>query len=116
METTGTLTVTRPHPTTRIRHAVAELTFDGRTYTFRYLPAAAEQPGFRPILGFPDLFDSYVSDTLFPLFAQRVLSPTRPDYAAFMASWWLPETATAWQQLATTRGARQSDDIEVHAS
>ena len=114
--TTGTLTVTRADPRTLARHDVGELSFDGETYEFRYLTAAAAHPGFRPLLGFPDLYTTYTSPTLFPLFAQRVLSPTRSDYSAYMRSLWLDEGSTAWQQLAVSGGQRSSDTIMVRMS
>jgi len=63
----------------------------------------------------PELEAVYESDSLFPLFANRLLSPSRPEYEAFL-TWGgfdpsLPPDPLA--VLGVTQGLRQTDSLEV---
>ncbi len=77
------------NPKSRQWFPVGRLTVEQGVYRFEYIGgalAAQNDGSFRPIGVFPDLYRQYKSDELFPLFAKRVLSPSRPDYADFV-SW-----------------------------
>ena len=88
---------------------------DGQLYWFCYTQGARKLQGFRPFPPMDDLDQVYVSETLFPLFANRLLSPSRPEYEAFLR--WggfdpnNPPTPLAI--LGVTEGIRQTDSIEV---
>lgn len=101
-------------PTSRAMIPVGVLTFDGETYTFVYLPNAADIAEFRPLIGFRDLSKTYESDELFPLFRERVLDPTRPDFFRVIDELSLdPASATPWEQLVRSGGASEGDTLQV---
>jgi hypothetical protein len=108
------LIVTWRHPQTEITSAVGMLRRDGEKYTFAYSDDVRHVAGFRPLLSFPHYSEVYVSETLFPIFAMRVMSDRRADYAAYLEGLGLPATATAWDQLAASGGRRGSDSLELH--
>lgn len=101
-------------PSTRAMVPIGVLSFDGDVYGFEYLPAAAKQEGFRPLLGFRDLDRKYESETLFPLFEERVLDPTRPDFSRVIDELALDESeATPWELLVRTGGTSEGDTLQV---
>jgi hypothetical protein len=69
--------------------------------------------GFRPLLGFPDFYKLYRSDSLFPLFAQRVMDPRRPDYSRYVTQLGLPEDSKPWEQIARSGGRRSGDTLQL---
>jgi hypothetical protein len=101
------------HPEERGVSPVGLLEYDGTVHRFRYLRVAADLQGFRPFIGFPDLSKCYRSRDLFPLFAQRVMSPRRPDYSEYLQSLDLSDGATTWEKLARTEGKLASDTIQL---
>ena len=96
---------------------VGRLDFDAGVYRFYYTRGAQTVVGFRPFPGMEDLDRVYESDSLFPLFANRLLSPSRPEYEAFLrwggfnADLGNPPDPTAI--LGVTEGIRQTDSVEV---
>lgn len=107
------LVVTWQHPEKRLIEPVGLLEYDGDVYRFGYIRHALDVEDFRPLLGFEDLRHSYVSDRLFPLFAQRVMDPRRPDYQRYVERLGLPEDASPWEQIARSQGKRQGDSIQL---
>ncbi len=107
------LVVTWQHPVSRAIEPVALLTFDGERYRFAYLQNATSVKDFRPLLGFPVLEQTYESEALFPLFAQRVMDPRRPDYERYVARLGLEDDASPWEQIARSQGRRQGDTIQL---
>ena len=94
---------------------VGRLDFDGSTYRFSYTQGARELEGFSPFAQMGDLTKVYESKILFPLFANRLLSKSRPEYEAFLrwggfASDDAPDPIAI---LSVTEGIRQTDQIEV---
>ncbi|MBK4348964.1 hypothetical protein [Lacisediminihabitans changchengi] len=100
-------------PSTRAMVPVGILTFDGETYAFNYLPNVAHVAEFRPLLGFRDLAETYKSDELFPLFRERVLDPTRPDFVRVLDELSLDPAATPWEQLVRSGGSSEGDTLQV---
>jgi len=82
-------------------------------YQFGYLRRAQTVPGFRPFVGFPELNTLYRSPRLFPFFENRVMSSARADFATYMASLGLTDTATPFEILAHSEGRRATDTVEV---
>lgn len=86
-------------------------------YRFRYTGGALEaqrQTGMRPLLAFPDFHRQYESPELFPLFKNRVISPSRKDFAEYLS--WLDLDANHSDpiaMLAVTGGERTTDNLEV---
>ena len=94
---------------------VARLEYDGKVYRFCYLRGARTLPGFRPFTGMGDLNEVYESESLFPVFENRLLSKARTEYDAFLR--WggfdpnnPPDPISI---LGVTEGIRQTDAIEV---
>ena len=89
------------------------LEYDGNVYRFGYVRHALNVRDFRPLLGFSDLYRQYDSDKLFPLFAQRVMDPRRPDYERYVRRLGLDEDSSPWEQIARSQGRRQGDTIQL---
>jgi hypothetical protein len=90
-------------------HAVGTLDFDGHAYHFRYLPAAADVPGFRPFIGFPRIGEGYESRRLWPFFALRAMDKRRPDFAIYADRLGLTTAASVLDILARSGGEVQGD-------
>lgn len=94
---------------------VGRLDYDGQLYRFCYTRGARTRQNFRPFFPMDDLEEVYTSETLFPLFTNRLLSSSRPEYEAFLG--WSgfdpnrPPDPIAI--LGVTEGIRQTDAIEV---
>lgn len=85
---------------------------DGVSYRFAYLASAVRRPSFQPLLGFRDTTQAYESVGLFPLFAERIMDPRRPDRPLFLAALDLSEDqATPLEVLARSGGQRPGDGI-----
>lgn len=85
-------------------------------YEFRYTKGANAQIGFVPFGRMGDLDAVYRSRTLFPLFANRVLSQSRPEYPAFLT--WLDideDAGDPIKMLMRTGGTRATDGLLVYA-
>ena len=93
---------------------IGRLEHDDGTYRFFYT-AGARKPGFRPFSQMEDLDQVYESDELFPVFANRLLSQSRPEYDDFLR-WGGFEVSNPPEPiviLGVTEGLRQTDAIEV---
>jgi hypothetical protein len=89
------------------------LNFDGEKYSFYYIQNALKVPDFRPFLGFPDMWARYESDNLFPLFAQRAMTPRRPDFIRWVTRLGLHDDATPREHIARSGGRREGDTIQL---
>ena len=86
---------------------------DGQVaYSFAYLRSVADDPGFRPLLGFREP-RRYHSGGLFPLFAERLMDPRRPDRPQFLAALDLDTSASSLTVLERSAGQRIGDAIEL---
>lgn len=84
-------------------------------YQFVYTRGAQTLTGFRPFPGMPDLEAVYESEELFPLFANRLLARSRPEYEAFLV-WGGFDPNNPPDPLAVlgvTEGRRATDLLEV---
>lgn len=93
---------------------VARLSRDNGQYRFVYTRGSRELPEFEAFGRLTDLDAEYVSNELFPLFANRVLPRVRPEYRRYME--WLglsPVQADALEELSRTGGLRATDGLEV---
>ena len=85
-------------------------------YRFRYVRGAEQaraRAGFSPPFEFPDLNQGYEFDRLFPIFQNRVMQPTRPDFPDYLRSLGLPEQAEPFEILSISGGRRATDSYEV---
>lgn len=108
------LLVTRQDPVSRRYTAVGFLS-EGQDQQFRfeYLRAAVDTPGFRPLPGLSRVETSYVSECLFPIFAERIMSSKRPDREATLNALGLGLDAAPFEVLARGGGRRVGDTIEL---
>jgi len=84
-------------------------------YRFVYTKGARKLEGFRPFPGLDDLEAVYESEELFPLFANRLLAPSRPEYQRYLewnglASDHPPDPIAL---LSITEGRRATDQLEI---
>ena len=100
------------HPVTHEIVPIGRFTHDDG-FSFRYTRAAASVPDFRPLPGLGDLNRTYRSDQLPAVFEQRVMEPTRPDYADYLRDIGLdPAHATPWEQIVNSGGERAGDTLQ----
>jgi hypothetical protein len=93
---------------------VARLRREHGQYRFVYTRGCRQVPEFEGFGRLDDLSAEYVSHELFPLFANRVLSKTRPEYQRYMN--WLglnPAEVDVLEELGRTGGLRATDGLEL---
>lgn len=94
---------------------IGRLEFDQGTYRFVYTQGARTAVGFTPFSGMENLEEIYESNELFPVFANRLLPKSRPEYEAFLR-WSDFDPASPPDPIAilgVTEGIRRTDMIEV---
>lgn len=93
---------------------VGRLEHDGGLFRFWYT-RGARKPGFRPFAQMERLDQVYESEELFPLFANRLLSKSRPEYESYLR--WSgfdgEQAPDPILVLGVTEGIRQTDAVEV---
>jgi hypothetical protein len=93
---------------------VGRLEHEHGLYRFFYTKGA-KKPGFRPFAQMEQLAQVYESEELFPVFANRLLSESRPEYEDFLR-WGGFDVANPPDPiviLGVTEGLRQTDAVEV---
>lgn len=100
------------HPIGRL---VRRRGLQGEHYSFAYLKLAERIQGFEALPGLPRLHERYDSERLFPVFANRVMPRTRPDYDLLASRVDLKGDADPFEVLARTGGRRATDRIELFA-
>lgn len=100
-------------PESRLIHPIGRLTKRDETYTFCYTASSEELDNFHHLPGLEDAKSAHTSSVLFPLFAQRIMSPKRRDYTDYLNRLGLPEDmATPWEQIVYSGGRRNGDTIQ----
>ncbi len=85
-------------------------------YRFRYTGGAKraqKEARFPLIAGFREVDRDYISEELFPLFQNRVMSPARPDFQSYLETLGYDGAAEPVEILAVNGGLRQTDNYEV---
>lgn len=91
---------------------VGRLTFENGQYKFVYTRGAKEAKDFMPFGRMVDLESAYVSDVLFPLFSNRVLPKSRPEYGDYLR--WLGLSGSEDQlEVLARSGTRATDTLEM---
>ena len=87
----------------------------GEGYRFLYTKGARTLRDFQPFPEMPALDAVYESDELFPLFSNRLLARSRPEYEAYLA--WsgfdVAQPPDPIAILAVTEGRRATDSLEL---
>lgn len=102
---------------TRRYYPVGRLTQVGEHYQFVYLRGALEaaaESQFQPFPSFPDFDKPYEADELFPLFINRVMPQSRPDYPNYVQ--WLRMEGRSKDPLAfleQSGGTKATDTLEI---
>src|ERR1700722_18399946 len=93
---------------------VGRLEHDVDLYRFWYTHGALKQ-GFRPFSQMEKLDQVYESEELFPLFANRLLSKSRPEYEVYLhwSGFSIEDPPDPILVLGVTEGIRQTDAVEV---
>ncbi len=91
------------------------LTCSGESYRFVYLKAAEQFEGFGCLPGLPDLHGVYESECLFPVFRNRLMPRSRPDYGDFVGELALDVETDPFEVLIRSEGWRATDRVEVFA-
>lgn len=95
---------------------VAELREVSNGFELSYTKGAERLPAFSGLSRMQALDKVYYSRTLFPFFANRLVSKSRPDYQHYLR--WLGldrDAATDLDMLAVTGGIRATDNYELFA-
>lgn len=113
----NSLLVCWQNPTTRGWQPIGRLSYNGEYYSFSYTQSAQksfEAGQFFP-LGVMDRLDRiYKSETLFPIFNNRLLTKSRPEYSDYLG--WLGfegESVTDMDELSRSGGIRATDNLQL---
>ncbi|MGB5595570.1 MAG: HIRAN domain-containing protein [Crocosphaera sp.] len=104
-------------PQSRRWFPIGRLTFDGNNYHFAYIKGvekAEAESNFRLLHSFPDRDRFYTSSELFPLFSNRLMRRSRPDYQDYIQ--WLnihQNTNDPIAILARSEGRKATDTFEL---
>jgi hypothetical protein len=104
-------------PNSRAWAPIGRLTEQSGDYTFVYLRGALMAKGFKPLPQMRDFYAIYHSDALFPVFANRLLSPSRPEYASYLQWMGISDDAPRpIQILSLSGGAKATDTMAMFAA
>ena len=93
---------------------VGRLSKQDTEFQFVYTRGAEQEPSFIPFGRMQNLHTIYKSDELFPLFANRVLSKSRPEHKLYLQWLGLDErTYDEMEELSRTAGLRATDSLEL---
>lgn len=110
----NTLFVAWQQPDSKEWIPVAKLEHVNGIYCFSYTQGVYRAKQFRPFGGMSQLDAVYESPNLFPLFSNRLISKSRPEFQDYLR--WLGLSNTAdkpMAMLALTGGIRRTDSIEL---
>jgi HIRAN domain len=104
-------------PKSRHWFPIGQLTFDGKFYQFVYthgIEKAQAESNFKLLHSFPERDRVYTSSELFPLFSNRLMRPSRPDYQDYIQWLNIPQNKDdPMAILARSGGKKATDTFEV---
>ena len=104
-------------PQSRHWFPIGQLAFDGKNYHFTYIQGvkkAQAEPNFRLLHSFPERDRIYTSSELFPLFSNRLMRRSRPDYQNYIQWLNIPQDEDdPIAILARSEGRKVTDTFEV---
>jgi len=89
---------------------------EGERFLFAYLKLAELLAEFRPLPGLPELHRRYESRSLFPVFANRLMPRSRPDFDLLAHRVDLDGDADPFEVMARSGGVRATDRVEVFSA
>ena len=96
---------------------IGKLTFDGTNYHFVYtkgVKKAQAESNFKLLHSFPERDRNYKSSEIFPLFSNRLMRPSRPDYKDYIQWLNIPQDEDdPIAILARSGGRKATDTFEV---
>lgn len=101
-------------PQTRRWHTVGRLSALANGYRFAYTRGALASPRFQYLGRMQDTSKTYYAEEIFPLFANRLLDASRPEYPAYLEWMGLDGNADALEHLARSGGRRGTDQLCVY--
>ncbi|MBU4258805.1 MAG: HIRAN domain-containing protein [Proteobacteria bacterium] len=93
---------------------VGRLLYNNNKYIFKYTIGAKRAKDFVPFGRMTPLDNSHESEELFPIFKNRLLQKSRPEYDDYLN--WLgleKDKITPLEELARTRGIRATDSLQL---
>lgn len=110
----STLFVAWQQPYSREWIPVAKLEFNGSTYSFSYTQGIFRARNFSLFSGLQEIDAVYESPRLFPLFSNRLISKSRPEFKEYLRWLGLSDMKNdPMAILALTGGIRGTDSIEL---
>lgn len=110
----NTLFVAWQQPDSKEWIPVAKLEHLNGLYCFSYTQGVYRAKQFRPFSGMSQLHAVYESPHLFPLFSNRLISKSRPEFKDYLRWLGLSDAAdNPMAMLALTGGIRSTDSIEL---
>jgi hypothetical protein len=101
-------------PETRRWYTVGRLTKEKGVYEFRYTMGSIKSSRFDYLGRMRDKLKVYRSDSLFPLFSNRLLDSSRPEYPDYLSWMGVDEEANDMDLLARSGGRRGTDQLCVY--
>ncbi len=110
-----TLFVAWQDPVSRSWSPVGRLWLENGVYRFVYLKGveSAVSHGFRLLASFPQTDVVYSSADLFPLFRNRVMSKSRPDFASYVSRLNLASAHPEPLDILSREARRATDHLEM---
>ncbi len=102
------------NPHNRAWIPVGRLQYKNNKYIFKYTIGAKRTKDFVPFARMTDLDNSYESEELLPIFQNRLLSKSRPEYNDYL-NWlnWEKDNISPFDELARTGGIRATDSLQL---
>ncbi len=112
-----TLFVAWQDPHSRAWFPIGRLTYNGEFYEFAYIQGvkeAREKCGFQGVWSFSDWEKVYLSQELLPLFSNRVMRRSRPDYPEYIQCLNIRAGEdTPMEILSRSGGKKKTDNFEI---
>ncbi len=102
------------NPSTHMWIPVGRLKFQNNYYSFQYTKGAKNTKEFKAFEKMNDFNKIYESEELFPLFKNRLLQKTRPEYKEYLD--WLDinlDDVNPIEELSLTGGVRATDSLQL---
>lgn len=100
-------------PQSRCWFPIGRLTYDGNYYQFVYtqgVEKARNRCKFQPLPSFPSFNKVYESVELFPLFSNRLMRPSRPDYKEYIKCLNIPQNEDDPIAILARSGGQKATD------